>query len=80
MVSYLNNFISNLSEKTAPLHKLLLRDTHWSWEAPQQKAFELLKLDISQPPVLKFFDSARFVTLSVDASKSGLGAVCLQNG
>lgn len=59
MVNYLHKFISNLSEKTAPPRELLRRDTHWSWEESQQKAFEPLKLGISQPPVIKFFDPAR---------------------
>ena len=80
MVNYQHKFISNLSGKTAPLRELLRRDTQWSWEAPEQKAFEVLKLDISQPPVLKFFDPAGPVTLSFDGSKSGLGATCLQDG
>lgn len=44
------------------------------------KLFEALKLDISQAPVLKFFNHSKPFTLSVDASKSGLGAVCLQDG
>ena len=41
--------------------------------------FEALKADISQPPARKFFDASKPVTLSVDASKSGLGAACLQD-
>ena len=44
------------------------------------KLFEALKLDISQAPVLKFFNHSKPFTLSVDDSKSGLGAVCLQDG
>ena len=46
---------------------------------PQQQAFEALKADISQTPVLKFFDASKPVTLSVHASKSDLGAACLQD-
>ena len=79
MINYLHKFISNFSEKTAPLRELLWNDIYWNWEAPQQQAFEALKADISQPPVLKFFDPSKLVTLSVDASKSGLGAACLQD-
>ena len=39
----------------------------------------VLKTAISSAPVLKFFDSKEPVTLSVDASSKGLGAVILQN-
>lgn len=80
MTNYLHKFISNFSEKTAPLRELLRNETHWSWEPAQQRAFEALKADISQPPVLRYFDPSKPVTLSVDASKSGLGAACLQDG
>ena len=80
MTNYLHKFINNFSEKTAPLRELLRNDTHWSWEQVQQRAFEALKADISQPPVLRYFDPSKSVTLSVDASKSGLGAACLQDG
>ena len=80
MTNYFHKFISNFSEKTAPLHELLWNDAHWSWEPAQQQAFDTLKADISQPPVLRYFDPLKPVTLSVDASKSGLGAACLQDG
>ncbi|KAL9960046.1 hypothetical protein ACROYT_G033443 [Oculina patagonica] len=80
MANYLHKFISNFSKKTAPLRELLRNDTHWSWEQVQQRAFEALKEDISQPPVLRYFDPSKSVTLSVDASKSGLGAAYLQDG
>lgn len=79
MTNYLSKFIANYSEKTAPLRELLHKNTAWSWMKPQQDAFEALKEDISHPPVLKFFDPEQPVVLSVDASKAGLGAVCLQH-
>ena len=47
---------------------------------PRERAFEALKSDISPTPVRKFFDPSKPVTLSVDASKSGLSTVCLQDG
>ena len=55
MLNYLHDFIEDYNEKTATLHKLLNKQTKWCWEAPQQKAFETLQQDISNPPVLRFF-------------------------
>lgn len=78
MTNYLNKYIQDYSEKTAPLRELLHHDVIWSWTDSQQQAFDLLKEDLTHPPVLAYFDPAKPVILSVDASKSGLGAACLQ--
>jgi len=43
MTNYLHKFISNFSEKTAPLRELLRNDVHWSWEPAQQQAFDDLR-------------------------------------
>jgi len=59
MTNYLHKFISNFSEKTAPLHELLRNDAHWSWKPAQQQAFDALKANISQPPVLRYFDPSK---------------------
>ena len=37
MTNYLHKFISNFSEKTAPLRELLRNDVHWSWEPAHNK-------------------------------------------
>ncbi|XP_028415850.1 uncharacterized protein K02A2.6-like [Dendronephthya gigantea] len=80
LLNYLHKFIENFSEKTALLRQLLSNEVAWCWDVHHEEAFQKLKDEISNPPVLKFFDPARKVVLSVDASKSGLGAVCLQDG
>ncbi len=80
MLNYLHKFIENFSKKTALLRQLLSKDVQWCWQSQHQTAFEKLKDEISNPPVLKFFDPAKQIVLSVHASKSGLGAVCLQDG
>lgn len=50
----------------------------WNWETSQQKSFKALKSQLSNAPVLRFFDVNKDVTLSVDACSEGLGAVILQ--
>ena len=52
MIAYLSKFIVNLSETTAPLRKLLEKDTLWSSEKPQQDAFDTLKDLVTKAPVL----------------------------
>ena len=43
-------------------------------------AFETLKESITKAPVLKYYIVKEPVTLNVDSSSKGLGAVLLQNG
>ncbi|CAJ1049307.1 uncharacterized protein K02A2.6-like [Xyrichtys novacula] len=80
MIQYLAKFIPNLSEVNAPLRKLLEDDTEWHWEEPQKRSFETLKKLVTSAPTLKFYDVNKPVTLSVDASSEGIGAVLLQEG
>lgn len=80
MLQHLAKFIPNLSEVSAPLRKLLGGETAWHWDTEQKKSFEKLKMLVSKAPVLKYFDVGKDVTLSVDASSEGLGAVLIQEG
>ena len=79
VVTYLSKFIPNMSQKSDPLRQLLQKDVEWSWGQAENEAFESLKTAISSTPVLKFKDPKEPVSLSVDASSKGLGAVILQN-
>ena len=79
VVTYLSKFIPNMSQKSDPLRQLLQKDVEWSRGQAENEAFEILKTAISSTPVLKFKDPKEPVSLSVDASSKGLGAVILQN-
>ena len=57
---------------------MLEKDSEWYWNGKQVKSFETLKNLISNTPVLKYFDPQKDVTLSVDASSKGIGAVLFQ--
>ena len=79
MINYLGQFISNLSEITAPIRSLLKKDTHWSWSHEHEKALKRIKETQTKSPLLAYYDVNSPVTLQVDASSHGLGACLIQN-
>ena len=80
LVMYLSPFIPGLSTLTAPLQELLKKDTDFSWNHTYDIAFERVKEAVASDTTLRYFDPSLPVTIQVDASQVGLGAVLLQNG
>ena len=80
MTNYLSKFIDNFSKISAPLRHLLHKEAHFAWQPEHQKIFDDLKCMITSPPVLAYYDVSRPLTLTCDASQSGLGCACLQDG
>ncbi|GFS31783.1 retrovirus-related Pol polyprotein from transposon 17.6 [Trichonephila inaurata madagascariensis] len=78
MVTYLAKFTPHLSNLTHNLRQLLKKDSVWIWDANTERDFELVKQAIMKSPCLKYFNGNKAVTIFVDASKNGLGAVLLQ--
>ncbi|KAJ8728869.1 hypothetical protein PYW07_006565 [Mythimna separata] len=78
MINYLGPFISNLSEKTQILRNLLKKDTVWTWDENHSQCLKKLKDEITNSPVLAHYNPKIALVLSVDSSKSALGAVILQ--
>ena len=54
-------------------------ETQFIWTYEQKAAFERIKEILTKDPVLTYFDVTKPVTVSCDASKSGLGAMLLQD-
>ena len=79
MVTFLNRFIYNLSEKTSILRELLKNENEFIWLDQHEVAFNELKNILTKKPVLKYFEPEKEVVISVDASSKGLGAVLLQD-
>ena len=80
MVNYLKRFSPVLSKLTEPLRKLQKSDTVWAWESEQQTAFEKTKSALTTLPVLAYFDKSKEHIIQTYVSKTGLGAVLLQEG
>lgn len=80
MITYLSNFIPRLSERAAPLRELLKKESAWVWTEQQQRSFEDLRDALTKAPVLAYYTPEKPITLSVDASQYGVGAVITQEG
>lgn len=79
MLTYVSKFITNFSNETTPLRNLLKKNVLFEWGHEQEKALKSLKNKLITSPVLQFFDVKKDTVISVDSSKSGVGAVLLQN-
>ena len=79
ILTYLSPFINGLSTLTAPLQELLKKDANFTWNASYKAAFQQVKQAFISNTTLRYFDLLLPVTIQVDASQVGLGAVLLQN-
>lgn len=75
----MSKYIPNYSEETQPLRDLLKKDVVFRWEDHHRNAFQKIKNSLVKSQVLKFFNPAKNITVSVDASLNGLGACLLQD-
>ncbi|CAC5380905.1 unnamed protein product [Mytilus coruscus] len=78
-ITYLRKFLSNMSDVSAPLRVLLEEKNEWCWEKEQDTSFNKLKDMATHAPILSYYDPKQPLTLNVDASSKGLGAVLLKN-
>lgn len=80
LINYMAKFAPQLSETMKPLRDLLKEDVEFFWDHAQETALKKAKETIVSQPVLAYFNPQKLITLQVDASKYGLGAVMLQDG
>lgn len=78
MATYMGRYTAHLAELTAPLRDLCKKDSVFTWNPEHQRAFDKIKTTLSSAPTLQYFDSTKPVTIQVDASQRGIGAVLLQ--
>ena len=75
LCSYYRKFLANFSMVAQPLYAV---KNDWSWGGEQQRAFSVLKHKLANPILLRHPRPADPFIVESDASRSGLGAVLLQ--
>ena len=78
MVNFLTVFLKDLQIKLAPIYQLTRKGIPWDWTQECQQAFDSIKKDLTNPPVLVMpNDKGHFVLVS-DTSTIGCGAMLYQ--
>ena len=71
-------FIHRYSIVARPLSDLLKKDSKFKFEAPEQEAFDRLKLILSGKPILRLYRAEAETELHADASSYGYGVILMQ--
>ena len=78
MVNQLGKFSPSLANDSKPIRDLLSNKNQFYWGSSQQKAFEKIKVALTNTPVLALYDPNRETMLMTDSSKYATGSVVLQ--
>ena len=78
MVNYMPMFLPSLQEKLIPIYFITRKGIPFYWGEEQQKAFEGIKKDVTNAPVLLMPNSTGHFVLVSDTSKIGCGAALYQ--
>ena len=80
MIQYLSKFSPRIAELTEPLCDLMKKHAPYAWGPEHNQAFEYIKKEIVQAPILRYYDLKKETVLQTDASIKGFGACLLQDG
>ena len=75
LVNYYRRFVKDFAKIAKPLHEMTRKETKWSWEERQQKAFEKLKERFTTEPVLVTPDLDKEMRVEADVSDFATGGV-----
>src|SRR5271156_3940414 len=77
-INFYRQFIQGFSELARPLHDLTRKDVAWKWGHEEERAFEELKIQVSQAPILIHADPKVGYVMETDASNFAYGAILSQ--
>ncbi|GJT49485.1 putative reverse transcriptase domain-containing protein [Tanacetum coccineum] len=78
--SYYRRFIANFSKIAKPLTSLTQKNKKYEWGVEQEEAFQTLKNNLCDAPILSLLDGVEDFVVYCDASNQGLGCVLMQRG
>ncbi|GJX53425.1 putative reverse transcriptase domain-containing protein [Tanacetum coccineum] len=77
---YYRRFIANFSKIAKPLTSLTKKNLKCVWGVEQEEAFQTLKNNLCDAPILTLPDGVEDFIVYCDASNQGLGCVLMQRG
>ena len=78
MVNYLLMFLKDLQTKLIPIYHLTQKGVPFHWREVQQKAFDQIKKDLTEAPVLAMPNTTGHMVLVSDTSKIARGSALYQ--
>ena len=78
MVNYLSMFLKDLQTKLIPIYHLTKKGVPFYWGELQQEAFDQIKKDLTEAPVLAMPNSEGHMVLVSDTSKIACGSALYQ--
>ncbi|GJY06179.1 putative reverse transcriptase domain-containing protein, partial [Tanacetum coccineum] len=76
----LSTFIANFSKIAKPRTSQIQKKQKYEWGADQEEAFQTLKDNLCNAPILSLPDGSEDFVVYYDASNQGLGCVLMQRG
>ncbi|GJX33150.1 reverse transcriptase domain-containing protein [Tanacetum coccineum] len=80
LAGYYRRFIANLSKIAKPLTLLTQKNQKYVWGMEQEEAFQTLKNNLCDAPILTLPNGVEDFKVYCDASNQGLGYVLMQRG
>ncbi|GJR62948.1 putative reverse transcriptase domain-containing protein [Tanacetum coccineum] len=78
LAGYYRRFIANFSKIAKPLTSLTQKNQKYVWGVEQEEAFQTLKNNLCDAPILSLPDGVEDFVVYCDASNQGLGCVLMQ--